>query len=62
MGNVRPVLKVLDGRVVEVGKTPLEAAYEHFRLDRMSNRTSTNTLDHYDAMVQPLLAALCRQA
>jgi site-specific recombinase XerD len=56
MGNVRPVLKVVEGSAAEVGKTALEAAYEHFRLDRMGNRTSPNTLDHYDAMVRPFLA------
>jgi len=46
MGDVKPVLKVVEGRAPAAGKTPLEAAYEHFRLDRMGNRASTNTLGH----------------
>ena len=31
MGDVRPVLKVVEGKAPAGGKTPLEAAYEHFR-------------------------------
>jgi site-specific recombinase XerD len=56
MGDVKPVLKVVGGKAAAVGRTPLEAAYEHFRLDRMGNRASTNTLEHYDAMTRPFLA------
>jgi site-specific recombinase XerD len=56
MGDVKPVLTVVEGRAPAAGKTPLAAAYEHFRLDRMGNRASTNTLEHYDAMVRPFLA------
>ena len=55
MDRVKPALKVVDGKP-SAGKRPLEAAYEHFRLDRMGNRASPNTLAHYDAMVRPFLA------
>jgi hypothetical protein len=55
MNRVKPALKVVDGKP-SAGKTPLEAAYEHFRLDRMGNRASPNTLAHYDAMLRPFLA------
>jgi hypothetical protein len=56
MGDVKPVLKVVGGKAAAVGRTPLEAAYEHFRLDRIGNRAAPNTLEHYDAMTRPFLA------
>ncbi len=31
----------------------VEAAYDHFRLDRQGNLVSANTLQHYDYLVVP---------
>lgn len=45
MDRVKPALKVVDGKP-SAGKTPFEAAYEHFRLDRWatgSGRTRCTT-------------------
>ena len=50
MNRVKPALEVVDGKP-SAGKMPLEAAYEHFRLDRMGNRAAPSTLAHYDPMV-----------
>jgi integrase/recombinase XerD len=55
MAGVKPDLKVVGGSSA-AAKSPLEAVYEHFRLDRMGNRVSPNTLSHYDHMVRPFLA------
>jgi integrase/recombinase XerD len=54
---MRPVLKVFAGseETPVGGQTPLVAAYQHFRLDRMGNLASASTLEHYDWMVHPFL-------
>ena len=51
MSSVKPALSVVGG-IPTVSKSPLQAAYEHFRFDRMSNRASANTLEHYDSMIR----------
>jgi integrase/recombinase XerD len=56
MSLVKPALKVVESAARNLAPTPLEAAYEHFRLDRMGNRVSPATLAHYDAMIKPFLA------
>lgn len=58
MAGVRPDPKVVGGGVASGAgaRAPLEVVYEHFRLDRMGNRVSPNTLSHYDHMIRPFLA------
>jgi hypothetical protein len=42
--GVKGSLRVVDGGGTPARKSPLEAGYEHFRLNRMGNRASPNTL------------------
>ena len=62
MASVKGSLRVVDGGGAPTRKSPLEAGYEHFRLDRMGNRASPNTLVHYDYMIRPFLASPTRTA
>jgi hypothetical protein len=39
----------------QAGALTLEAAYDHFRLERQGDLVSPATLEHYDAMVVPFL-------
>ncbi len=55
MRLVRPTISVLEGGVGKRVRSPLEAAYDHFRLERQGDLVSPATLEHYDAMVVPLL-------
>jgi integrase len=57
MGHVNRGLRVVEGgAAVRPRRWPLEAAYEHFRLERQGNLLSQSTLDLYDNMVLPFLA------
>ena len=56
MRTVRGSLRLIEGGGARGRKSPLEAGYEHFRLDRMGNRASPNTLIWYDDMIRPFLA------
>jgi site-specific recombinase XerD len=49
-------MTVLQGGARERRRSPVEAAYEHFRLERQDNLVSAATLQHYDDMVLPFLA------
>jgi hypothetical protein len=53
MPRIRPSLTVLDGASQTKAQSQLEAAYDHFRLDRQGNLVSRATLEHYDFMVTP---------
>jgi site-specific recombinase XerD len=48
-----PRMRVLEGGW-ERGQSPLEAAYDHFRLELRGNLVSKNTLEHYDYLARPL--------
>ncbi len=54
MASMRPSVTVLEGgaRV----PSPLEAAYDHFRLVLQGDLVSDRTLDHYDDMLKPFLS------
>ena len=56
MSRVRAPMTVLQGGVRERRRSPVEAAYEHFRLERQGNLVSPTTLQHYDDMVLPFIA------
>lgn len=49
MGRVR----VIQGTTARSRQSAIEAAYDHFRVDRQGNLVSGNTLDHYDYLVSP---------
>jgi len=53
MPGMRPSVTVLEGGSRTA--SPLEAAYDHFRLVLQGDLVSDRTLDHYDDMVQPFL-------
>jgi integrase len=46
------------GAVQRRQQSAIEAAYDHFRLDRQGNLVSSATLDHYDYLVLPFFAWL----
>jgi hypothetical protein len=48
-----PKMRVLEGGW-ERGRSSLEAAYDHYRLELRGNLVSKNTLEHYDYLVRPL--------
>jgi integrase len=49
MGPVR----VIQGTAARSRQSAIEAAYDHFRVDRQGNLVSANTLDHYHYLVSP---------
>ena len=54
-------MRVLQGAFGEQRQqTVVEAAYDHFRLDRQGNLVSANTLQHYDYLVVPFFEWLHR--
>src|SRR5215831_19149437 len=55
MRLVRPTISILEGGAGMQVRSPLEAAYDHFRLERQGDLVSPATLEHYDAMVVPFL-------
>jgi site-specific recombinase XerD len=56
MSRVRAPMSVLQGGATDRRWSPVEAAYEHFRLERQGNLVSVATLQNYDDMVLPFLA------
>jgi hypothetical protein len=40
-------MRVIQGTVARPRQSAIEAAYDHFRVDRQGNLVSGNTLDHY---------------
>lgn len=54
MAAMRPSVTVLEGG--SRAPSPLESAYDHFRLVLQGDLVSDRTLDHYDDMVQPFLS------
>jgi hypothetical protein len=56
MSRVRVPMTVLQGGAKDRRRSPVEAAYEHFRLERQGNLVSAATLQNYDDMVVPFLA------
>ena len=49
MPGMRPSVTVLEGGSRQ--PSPLEAAYDHFRLVLQGDLVSDRTLDHYDDMI-----------
>jgi hypothetical protein len=47
-----PNMRVLEGGW-ERGRSALEAAYDHYRLELRGNLVSKNTLEHYDYLARP---------
>jgi site-specific recombinase XerD len=56
MRLMKPTMSVLEGGAGKRVRAPLEAAYDHFRLERQGDFVSPATLEHYDAIVVPFLA------
>jgi len=54
MASMRPSVTVLEGG--SRAPSPLEAAYDHFRLVLQGDLVSDRTLDHYDDMLKPFLS------
>jgi integrase len=54
-------MRVLQGVLEPRGPSGLEAAYEHFRLDRQGDLVSPATLENYDYLIQPFLRWLASQ-
>ena len=51
-------VRVIQGRLAEVEPhrtSAIEAAYQHFRLDRQGSLASPKTLRHYEWMIRPFL-------
>jgi hypothetical protein len=57
----KPVLRVITGLAAAPPHSALEAAYQHFRLERQGNRVSASTLEHYDWLVRPFLRWLAAE-
>lgn len=55
MASRKPVLRVISGSAAAPRHAALEAAYQHFRLERQGNLVSASTLEHYDWLVRPFL-------
>ena len=62
MRLVRPTISVLEAVWASGVRSPLEAAYDHFRLERQGDLVSPATLEHYDAMVVPFLTWIMEAA
>src|ERR1700730_5635685 len=56
-----PGMRLLQGGLEPVGRSALEAAYDHFRLELQGNLVSRATLEHYDYMARPFLYWLARE-
>ena len=51
-------VRVIQGRLAEIEPhrtSAIEAAYQHFRLDRQGSLASPKTLRHYEWMIRPFL-------
>ena len=58
---MRTRVHVIQGRLAEVEphrRSAIEAAYQHFRLDKQGSLVSPKTLRHYDGMIRPFLSWL----
>ena len=55
---MRSVRVITGGLSERRRRSGIEAAYEHFVIDRRGNLVSRSTLDHYDALVPPFFAWL----
>ena len=51
-------MRVIQGTAVRSRQSAVEAAYDHFRVDRQGNLVSGSTLDHYRYLVEPFFAWL----
>src|SRR5690349_18754326 len=51
-------MRVLQGTAARACPNAIEAAYDHFRVDRQGNLASVNTLDHYHYLVGPFFGWL----
>lgn len=51
-------MRVIQGTAERHRQSPIEAAYDHFRLDRQGNLVSANTLQHYHYLVGPFFGWL----
>src|SRR5450759_1730860 len=59
--TMRTTMRVIQGRLAEVEphrRSAIEAAYQHFRLDKQGSLVSPKTLRHYDGMIRPFLCWL----
>jgi hypothetical protein len=48
-------IRVISGAAEARVRSNVEAAYDHFRLERQGDLASPATLEHYDYMVGPFL-------
>ena len=58
---MRTRVRVIQGRLAEVEPyraSAIEAAYQHFRLDKQGSLVSPKTLRHYEGMIRPFLCWL----
>jgi integrase len=53
-----PAMRVIHSTARAGQRSAIEAAHDHFRLERQGNLVSSSTLEHYDYMVRPFLAWL----
>jgi len=51
-------MRVIQGTASRPRESAIEAAYDHFRVDRQGNLVSGNTLDHYHYPVGPFFECL----
>jgi hypothetical protein len=56
-----PTMRVLQGALEPRQRSGLEAAYEHFRLERQGDLVSPAALENYDYLLQPFLGWLASQ-
>jgi hypothetical protein len=55
---MRTRMRVIQGQLAEVGPhrtSAIEAAYQHFRLDKQESLVSPKTLRHYEWTIRPFL-------
>jgi len=55
---MRTRVRVIQGRLAEVEQhrtSAIEAAYQHFRLDKQGSLVSPKTLRHYEWTIRPFL-------
>jgi hypothetical protein len=48
-------MRVIQGTPARRRQSAIDAAYDHFRVDRQGNLVSASTLDHYHCLVGPFL-------
>jgi len=55
---MRTTVRVIQGRLTESEphrRSAIEAAYQHFRLDKQGSLVSPKTLQHYESTIRPFL-------